>query len=106
MPFNPEYNDNTVQKRAEAIAAGHTRLLAFAYYADPSPECLDWKSFPNEAAMTEFIESWDRAESMSLNCAVAIAAVNPNDSEESIKAILAQRFVHKDEGPGYFSSAF
>ncbi|RYG61169.1 MAG: hypothetical protein EON60_04485 [Alphaproteobacteria bacterium] len=105
VTFTPTYNDKASATRQAAIAAGHTRLLAFAYYADPAPECLDWRSFPNEAAMQTFIKSWDEADSMSLNCAAAIAAVNPQDTEETIKALFTERRARQNEGPGFFQSA-
>ena len=56
--------------------------------------------------MKSFLDSRDDSESMMFNCAVAIVVVNPQDSDETIKSIIAAKQPRKAESPGYFNEAY
>jgi hypothetical protein len=88
---------------AEARKAGHSRLFALAY---DSESLAQWHSRPDEAAMKQFLDSRDESESMVFNCAVAIVVVNPQDTDETIEAMIASRQERRGSGPGYFDESF
>ncbi|HEY4501689.1 MAG TPA: hypothetical protein VJJ20_01305 [Candidatus Paceibacterota bacterium] len=91
------------EKLAEARKAGHTRMFALGY--DPESP-MQWHSRKDEAEMKSFLDSRDDSESMMFNCAVAIVVVNPQDSDETIKSIIAAKQPRKAESPGYFNEAY
>ena len=91
------------EKLAEARAAKHTRLFALGY--DPGSP-LQWHSRQNEKEMKKYLDSRDESESMMFNCAVAVVVVNPQDSDETIKSIIADKRPRKKDGLGYFGEAY
>jgi len=87
---------------AEAREAGDTRLFAIAFDRE-SP--LQWHHRKDEVAMQRFLDSRDRSESIMFNCAIAIVVVNPEDTDETIDAIIASRNTRSGAGPGYFEES-
>ncbi len=90
-------------KLDEARKVGHARLFAIAYDADTP---VQWHHAKDETAMKEFLDSRERSESILFNCAIAVAVVNPQDSDETIEAVLTSGQLRQGTGPGYFSESF
>lgn len=101
--LNPDGSEGMKVKLAEARRIGHSRLFAIAYSRE-SP--VQWHSCPDEAAMKDFLDSRDESESSMFNCAVAIVVVNPQDSDETIQAVLTSHQQRSGSGPGYFGESF
>ncbi|MDB5225590.1 MAG: hypothetical protein JWL87_542 [Candidatus Adlerbacteria bacterium] len=91
------------EKLVEARAAGHTRMFALGYEPDLP---MQWHSRKDEQKMKEYLDSREKSESTLFNCAVAVVVVNPQDSDETIKSIIAAKQPRKNEGPGYFCEAW
>lgn len=101
--LNRDGNEGMKAKLAEARKVGHSRLFAIAYDRE-SP--VQWHSRPDEATMKKFLDSRDESENIMFNCAVAIVVVNPQDTDETIEALLASRQLRSGSGPGYFGESF
>lgn len=91
------------EKLIKARAAGHTRMFALGY--DPSSP-LQWHSRKDEKEMKKYLDSRDDSESIMFNCAVAVVVVNPQDSDETIQSVIANKQPRRDDGPGYFDEAY
>ena len=87
----------------EAREAGHSRLFAIAYFPD---EPVQWHHREDEAEMKSFLDSRDESESIMFSASVAIVVVNPQDSDETIDAILSGKQSRKENTSGFFSEAF
>jgi hypothetical protein len=101
--MNLEGDDGLKEGLQKARTAGYTRLFALAYDRDTP---VQWHSRPDEASMMQFLDSREESESIMFNCAIAVAVVNPQDSDETIQSVLAARSRRKDTGPGFFSESF
>lgn len=100
--FRAVYDAEAAAERALAQNQNHTRLLAIAWCGEPGS--IGWKSFPDEAAMQKFLDARDAAPGLAINLSIAVAAINPQDSEETIRTILNTRPLRpNDGGSGYFA---
>lgn len=97
------FNEEMVENLEAARTLGHTRLLALAF--DPEPP-VSWHSFPAEQEMKEFLDSRETAESILFNASVPVIVVNPQDTDETIKAIVDMKRIRMRDGPGYFHEAY
>lgn len=104
MALKWDMNDKEMRaKLKEARQIGHSRLFAIAY---DSTTPVQWHYRKDEAEMKRFLDSRERSESILFNCAIAIAVVNPQDSDDTIGAALSAGRKRADNGPGYFDEAF
>ena len=101
--LNKDGEEGMKAKLAEARKAGHTRLFAIAYDRE-SP--VQWHSRKDEAEMKSFLDSREESETILFSSAIAIVVLNPQDTDETIDALLASHSQRRNNGPGYFSESF